>query len=100
MLDLAANIDHKSGSKHTIDWLCEVVYHNGVPVGDVRAGSYGHTLGGPIGLAMVKAPGSGVKFNKQFVEGGKWEVDIAGTRYQCQVSLAPMYDPTNSKIKA
>lgn len=31
----------------------EVVYRNGEVVGDVRAGSYGHTLGGAVGLAMV-----------------------------------------------
>ncbi|MGK2927192.1 MAG: GcvT family protein, partial [Lysobacterales bacterium] len=31
----------------------EVVLRDGVPVGDVRAASYGHTLGGAVGLAMV-----------------------------------------------
>ena len=33
----------------------EVVHRNGKPVGYVRAGSYGHTLGGAVGLAMVEA---------------------------------------------
>ena len=33
----------------------EVLYRDGVVVGDVRAGSYGHTLGGAVGLAMVDA---------------------------------------------
>ena len=27
---------------------------HGVPVGDIRAASYGHTLGGAVGLAMVE----------------------------------------------
>ena len=31
----------------------EVVFRDGVPVGYVRAASYGHTLGGAIGLAMI-----------------------------------------------
>ena len=30
-----------------------VVLRDGVPVGEVRAASYGHTLGGEVGLAMV-----------------------------------------------
>jgi len=32
----------------------EVVLRNGVPVGEVRAAAYGHTLGGSVGLAMVE----------------------------------------------
>ena len=31
----------------------EVVLRDGEVVGDVRAASYGHTLGGAVGLAMV-----------------------------------------------
>ena len=32
----------------------EIVRRDGVAVGYVRAGSYGHTLGGAVGLAMVR----------------------------------------------
>lgn len=31
----------------------EVVYRNGKRVGDIRVASYGHTLGGAVGLSMV-----------------------------------------------
>jgi 4-methylaminobutanoate oxidase (formaldehyde-forming) len=37
----------------------EVVRRDGVPVGYVRAASYGHTLGGAVGLAMIE-PGQTV----------------------------------------
>ena len=33
----------------------EIVLRNGKPVGYIRAGSYGHTLGGAVGLAMIEA---------------------------------------------
>src|SRR5690606_17044420 len=33
----------------------EIVRRDGVPVGYVRAASYGHTLGGAVGLAMIDA---------------------------------------------
>ena len=36
----------------------EVVRRDGIPVGYVRAGSYGHTLGGAVGLAMIDGQGS------------------------------------------
>jgi glycine cleavage system aminomethyltransferase T/glycine/D-amino acid oxidase-like deaminating enzyme len=74
----------------------EIVLRNGVPVGDVRAGSYGHTLGGAVGLAMIE----GDPVDSAYLEEGTWEVDIAGNIYPAEVSLKPMYDPGMAKIKA
>ncbi len=90
----------------------EVVYRDGVVVGDVRAASYGHTLGGAVGLSMVErkeaaaAAAAGEEddkrrgVSKKWIESGVWEVDVAGTRYPARVSLQPMYDPRNVRIKA
>ncbi|MDB4961115.1 MAG: Sarcosine dehydrogenase [Myxococcales bacterium] len=75
----------------------EVVYRNGVTVGYVRAASYGHTLGGAVGLAMIDA---GEPLDAKWIEAGTWEVDIAGTRYPAIASLKPLFDPDNRKIKA
>ena len=75
----------------------EIVHRNGERVGEVRAGSYGHTLGGAVGLAMVHADGP---VDQAWLDGGTWEVDIAGTRYPARVSLEPMYDPRMERIKA
>ena len=33
----------------------EIVHRNGQPIGDVRSASYGHTLGGAVGLAMIES---------------------------------------------
>eukprot|EP01031_Cornospumella_fuschlensis_P045744 gene45744-55988_t len=77
----------------------EVIYRNGARVGDVRAASYGHTLGGAVGLAMVTAE-EGQVVNKQYIESGQWQVEIAGKMLPCKVSLSPMYDPNNKRIKA
>jgi len=32
----------------------EILLRDGVPVGDIRAASYGHTLGGAVGLGMIE----------------------------------------------
>ena len=77
----------------------EVVYRNGEIMGDIPAASYGHTLGGAVGLCMVSAPDASSMITKKFVESGQWEVDVAGKRYPATASLRPMYDPRNSKIK-
>jgi len=73
----------------------EVLLRNGIPVGDVRAASYGHTLGGAVGLAMIK--GSPVDAN--YLEQGTWEVEIADKTWPAEVSFRPMYDPGMERIK-
>jgi len=76
----------------------EVVFRDDVCVGDVRAASYGHTLGGAVGLAHITAHQGVV--NKSYLTSGKWEVLVAGARHPCVASLEPMYDPKNTRIKA
>ena len=75
----------------------EVVYRNGRPLGYVRSASYGFTLGGAVGLAMIDA---GEPIDAAFLRAGEWEVDIAGRRYPAVVSLRPMYDPAMERVRA
>ncbi len=76
----------------------EVIYRNQKAVGYVRAASYGFTLGGAVGLAMIEA---GEPINKAYLQGGDWEIDIAGERYALKVGLPnrPMYDPRMERIR-
>jgi len=67
----------------------EVVRRDGVAVGYVRAASYGHTLGGAVGLVMVEPK---VHVDDAYLSSGKWEVDIAGKLYPAIVSARPLYD--------
>jgi glycine cleavage system aminomethyltransferase T/glycine/D-amino acid oxidase-like deaminating enzyme len=75
----------------------EVVRRNGTPVGYVRAASYGHTLGGAVGLVMVEA---GEPVTPGYLDGGTWEVEVAGTRYPAIASLRPLYDPDMKRVKS
>ncbi len=74
----------------------EILHRNGKAVGYVRAASYGHTLGGAVGLAMVEG---GEVVSAEYLNQGQWEVEIAGNKYPAVVSLKPMYDPEMKKIK-
>ncbi len=80
----------------------EVVHRDGVPVGYVRAASYGHSLGGAIGLAMIepKSLPPGAAVDESYLRAGTWQVDVAGTLYPAIVSLKPLYDPAMQRIKA
>jgi 4-methylaminobutanoate oxidase (formaldehyde-forming) len=75
----------------------EVVHRDGVAVGYVRAASYGHTLGGAVGLAMLDAQGP---MTADWLGSGDWQVDVAGVRVPAVASLRPMYDPDNVRIRA
>jgi len=65
----------------------EAVHRDGVPVGYVRSASYGHTLGGAVGLVMVEA---GTPIDPDHVETATWEIDIAGSRDPAIASLQPL----------
>ncbi len=74
----------------------EVVLRDGAPVGDVRSASYGFTLGGAVGLAMIEAD---EPISREYLDAGTWTVDIAGRRYPAEASLAPLYDPQAKRVR-
>jgi len=75
----------------------EPVLRDGVVVGYVRAASYGWSIGAAVGLAFVT---SDQPVTKDWLDGGAWQVDIAGERYDATVSLRPWYDPTSARVRA
>ena len=86
--------------------LCDpqpLIYHNepiwrdGILVGHITSGAYGHTLGGAVGLGYVETqPGN----DNETLLAGSYEVEVACERVPAQVSLTPLYDPKNSRIRA
>ena len=75
----------------------EVVWRDGVAVGYVRAASYGFTLGGAVGLAMIDTGGE--PLDQAWIDAGRWEVEIGAARHPARVSLAPLYDPRSARIR-
>ena len=75
----------------------EPVLRDGRWLGYVRAAAYGHTLGGAVGLAMLEDEAG---LPAAAVDGVRFEVDIAGTRFPARASIRPMYDPDRIRIKA
>jgi 4-methylaminobutanoate oxidase (formaldehyde-forming) len=75
----------------------EVVHRDGQPVGYVRSASYGHTLGGAVGLAMIEA---GCNVDQAYLDDGDWEVDIAGRRFPAIASIKPLYDPEMKRVRS
>ena len=76
----------------------EPVWRDGVIVGYLSSGSYGHTLGAAIGMGYVSDPTGGI-VDAAFIEGGNYEIEIACERVPATASLRPLYDPANSRIR-
>ncbi|WP_026758773.1 GcvT family protein [Sediminimonas qiaohouensis] len=74
----------------------EPILRDNQVVGHLTSGSYGHTLGGAIGLGYVPCPGE----TQAQVLASSYEIEVAGTRVAAQASIKPMYDPTSSRMKA
>ena len=75
----------------------EPIWRDGALVGHITSGAYGHTLGGAVGLGYVSAiPGDAA----EAVLEGTYEVEVACEKITAEVSLRPLYDPENSKIRS
>jgi len=74
----------------------EVVRRDGKAVGYIRAASYGFTVGGAVGLAMIEA---GEPVDQAYLDRGRWEVEIAGKLYPAIASQKPLYDPEMKRVK-
>jgi len=74
----------------------EPIMLNGVCVGYLTSGNYGHTLNGSVGLGYVEQPEN---FNQEWLDTGKWEIDIAGEFFQASAHLQAAYDPKALRMR-
>ena len=74
----------------------EAVVRDGVIVGPVTSGSYGHYLGGAVGMGYVPCLGQ----SEAEVLGSSYEIEIAGRRHAAVASLVAMHDPKSARVRA
>lgn len=76
-------------------WGSEPIYRDGKPVGYTTSASYGHTVGGAIAMGYVNHA-AGV--TREFIQSGRFEINIAGQRHAAKACLRPPYDPERKGI--
>ena len=80
-----------------------LLYHNepilrdGIIVGYLTSGNYGHYLKGAIGLGYIKCNNVGESIKD--ILSSSYQIDVAGHKIDADVSIKPMYDPKSLKIK-
>ncbi|MGI9373611.1 MAG: GcvT family protein [Hyphomicrobiales bacterium] len=75
----------------------EPIYRDGKIVGATTSGSWGHRLDKSLALGYVH-DNDGV--NKDYLDSGNFEIEIAWQRYPAKVQFAPFYDPKSERVRA
>ena len=75
----------------------EPIWRDGVLVGAVTSGMFGHSLGRSLGLGYVANEHGPV--NGAWLAAGRYEVEVAAERVPAQVSLQAWYDPASERVK-
>lgn len=75
----------------------EPILRDGEIVGHLTSGSYGHTLGGSVGIGYVKCA-EGI--TADYIDAGAFEIDVGGNRIPARASLRALYDPKGERGRA
>jgi 4-methylaminobutanoate oxidase (formaldehyde-forming) len=75
----------------------EPILRDGRTVGHLSSGDYGHTLGGAVGLGYIQTHD---EVTADYIDAGRFEIDVAGERIPAKASLRPMYDPRSERMRA
>jgi glycine cleavage system aminomethyltransferase T/glycine/D-amino acid oxidase-like deaminating enzyme len=83
---------------HTNLWGGELILRDGLPAGFVTSAAFGHTIGKPVALGILsRATGPA---DRDWIDAGRYEVDLAGERLPAAVALKAPYDPASLRVKS
>ena len=74
----------------------ETIYRNGERVGWISSGGFGYTINKPIGYGYVR---SAECVTEDFLQAGRYELEIAGEMVGCQLHMQPLYDPSMIRVR-
>jgi glycine cleavage system T protein len=74
----------------------EAILRDGRIVGHLSSGGYGHALGVAVGLGYVRCrQGESV----EELAASRYEIEVAGRRYEATATLRPFYDPSGARLQ-
>ncbi len=79
-------------------WGGELVLRDGAVAGQVTSAAWGETTGACVGLAYVRSSDD-TPVTAAWISAGDYRVNVGGDLYPINVSLKPIYDPTNARIR-
>jgi 4-methylaminobutanoate oxidase (formaldehyde-forming) len=91
-------VGFRVGDPEAMLWGGELILRDGGVAGQVTSAAWGETTGSCVGLAYVRASDDAV-INADWINAGNYQVNVGGQLYPVAVSLKPLYDPTNARIR-
>lgn len=76
-------------------WGSEPIYRDGKVAGYTTSGSYGHTVGGGIGMGYIKS--SSILSPEELLK-SQYEIAISGVRFRARPYLKAPYDPDRGRV--
>ena len=64
----------------------------------MNSSAWGETIGSCVGLAYLRCAYN-VVVSADWVKSGSYEVNVGGQLHPVSVSMRPLYDPTNERIR-
>jgi glycine cleavage system T protein len=84
---------------HKLLYHNEPIWRDGIIVGSITSGMYGHTVDTSLGMGWVNGAEGGIVDRDQVLN-GTYEIEVAGERIPARVSLQPWYDPTSLRVRS
>lgn len=78
-------------------WGLEGVYRDGVAVGHIRRAEYAYHLDTMLGRAYIRHP-MGETVTTEYLQDGRYEVDVMGERHPANLVLRSLFDPKNNRL--
>jgi 4-methylaminobutanoate oxidase (formaldehyde-forming) len=72
----------------------EPIWRDGNRVGRVSSGAHGHTLGRAVALGWLE---DAAGIDAAYVEGGRFEIEVALVRHAARASMTPFFDPAGKR---
>jgi 4-methylaminobutanoate oxidase (formaldehyde-forming) len=76
----------------------EPIWRDGVLVGRITSGMFGHTVGASLGMGYVTNAGAVV--DRDFITSGRYEIEVAGERIAAKASIEAFYDPKSLRVRS
>ncbi|MCZ6656984.1 MAG: FAD-dependent oxidoreductase [Gammaproteobacteria bacterium] len=73
----------------------EPIWRDGQPVGYLRSGAYGHTVGAALGFGYVTAD---EPLTGRSLLASQYAIEVAERRIPAQISLRALFDPSNATV--
>ncbi len=75
----------------------EPIFRDGALVGRTTSGNFGFTLGRPVALGYIENAGHPI--DRDHLQSGTYEIEVAGDRFPATPHLRPPYDPKGERLR-